>query len=312
MRGIGYAGAIKAFHAAGYEFKNVAGTSVGAIVASLVAAGYSGDELEEEMKTMDYKRFKGKGHFGLVSNLFDFRKDYGIYNSDYFEKWLAELLARKNIFKFKDLEYLDWEERGKVKNRLTITATDVTRRKLLVFPQDLAEYGINPREFEVAKAVRMSMSIPIFYHPYKLLDSNGDEHWIVDGGMLCNYPIHLLDNGRTRPRRPIFGFKFDSSLDASYLIEDAKSSKAKEKLPEYILRIADLVLDSQNLQYTELVPGDDARTVKVPVVVKDKVVSPIDFGLSEETSLQLSKNGYEAAIKFLETWDYRKWLRRFR
>jgi NTE family protein len=312
VRGIGYAGAIGAFQAAGYEFKNVAGTSVGAIVASLVAAGYTGDELEKEMKELDYHRFKGKGHFGLVSNLFDFRKDYGIYNSDYFEKWLADLLSRKNIVKFKDLEYLDWEEKGKIKNRLTITATDITKRKLLVLPQDLADYGIDPREFEVAKAVRMSMSIPIFYHPYRLTDVNGVEHWIVDGGTLCNYPMFLFDDGKHKLKRPIFGFKFDSGMDASHILEDAKSSKAKEKLPDYVLRIADLVLDSQNLQYSRLVPGDAERTIDISVVVKDKVVSPINFGLSGETSLQLSKNGHIAATKFLESWDFKKWLKRFR
>jgi len=173
VRGIGYAGAVKAFHEAGYDFVNVAGVSAGAIVASLVAAGYSGDELDHEMKNIAYKRFKGKGHFGLAGNLFSFRKDYGIYNSDYFEKWLAELLARKGIVHFKDLEYV---EKGKIKNRLTIAATDVFKRKYLILPQDLEDYGINPREFEVAKAVRMSMSIPLFYHPFKLEDSHGTPH----------------------------------------------------------------------------------------------------------------------------------------
>ena len=314
VRGIGYAGAVKAFHEAGYEFRNVAGVSAGAIVASLVAAGFSGDELEEEMKKIDYKQFKGKGHFGLLSNLFAFRKAYGIYNSDYFEKWLAELLARKNVVTFKDLEYV---ERGKVQNRLTIAATDIFRRKLLVFPQDLADYGINPREFEVAKAVRMSMSIPLFYHPYKLADVNGTDHWIVDGGLLCNYPLYLFDNGRQKLQRPVFGFKF-CSCAATAKAKDMEEADAtsdthkQEKLQEYILRIADLVLDSQNHQYPYIVEGDEARTVKISVVVDKKVVSPINFGLSEKTCVALSENGYKAAKELLETWDFKKWLKKYR
>jgi NTE family protein len=310
VRGIGYAGAVKAFHEAGYEFKNLAGVSAGAIVASLVASGYSGDELEEEMKTIDYKRFKGKdSHFGLASRFFSFRKDYGVYNSDYFEQWLSGLLKRKGVVKFKDLEY---EEKGKIKNKLLVAATDIFRRKFLIFPHDLEDYGIDPREFEVAKAVRMSMSIPLFYHPYKLIDSKGGEHWIVDGGLICNYPIHLFDNGKDKPKRPIFGFKFVSDTDNSHIIEDAKSQKQKEKLQDYVLRLADLIIDSQNHQYSNLVDGDDERTINISVTVDKKVVSPIDFGLSEETSAALSANGYSAAQEFLGKWDFKKWLRTHR
>jgi len=312
VRGIGYAGAIKALHEAEYDFKNVAGVSVGAIIASLVAAGYQGDELEQEMKNIDYKRFKGKGHFGLVSNLFDFRRDYGIYNSDYFEKWLAELLARKNIFKFKDLEYL---EKGKVKNRLTLAATDIFKRKLIVLPRDLADYGINPREFEVAKAVRMSMSIPLFYHPYKLVDSKDVEHWIVDGGLLCNYPMWIFDDGSHKLKRPVFGFKFDSCTDhlkPKDMYDVKHEKKRKEKLHAYILRIADLVLDSQNLQYSHIIKGDEERTINISVVVDKKVVSPIDFGLHDKTATALSNNGYAAAQEFLKKWDFKKWVKKYR
>ena len=46
VRGIALAGAVKGFNAAGYEFRRVAGTSAGAIIAALIAAGYKGDELE--------------------------------------------------------------------------------------------------------------------------------------------------------------------------------------------------------------------------------------------------------------------------
>jgi len=314
VRGIGYAGAVKAFHDAGYEFKNVAGVSAGAIIASLVAAGYHGDELEQEMKKIEYKRFKGKGHFGLVSNLFGFRKDYGIYNSDYFEKWLAELLARKNVVTFKDLEY---QEKGKTRYRLTVGATDIFKRKFLILPHDLVEYGINPSEFQVAKAVRMSMSIPLFSHPYKLTDSLGIDHWIVDGGLLCNYPIFLLDNGTRKLQRPVFGFKFCSCAATARAKDmeeaDAKSdTHKKEKLQEYILRIADLVLDSQNVQYSHIVKGDEDRTVKISVVVDKKVVSPIDFGLSDKTATKLSENGYSSAQELLKDWDFKKWLKKHR
>ena len=45
VKGIGLVGAVAVTEAKGYDFVNVAGTSAGAIIAALVAAGYRADEL---------------------------------------------------------------------------------------------------------------------------------------------------------------------------------------------------------------------------------------------------------------------------
>lgn len=47
VKGIGLVGAVAAAEEKGYRWMNVAGTSAGAIVASLLAAGYTGIELEK-------------------------------------------------------------------------------------------------------------------------------------------------------------------------------------------------------------------------------------------------------------------------
>ena len=94
--------------------------------------------------------------------------------------------------------------------------------------------------------------------------------------------------------------------------DEISETHKKEKLQAYILRLTDLIFDSQNFQYSEVVAGDDARTVNISVVVNNKVVSPIDFGISKETSEILSGNGYSAAKKFLETWDFKKWVKKYR
>lgn len=46
VKGIALVGALEEIEQAGYHFVNVAGTSAGAIVATLVAAGYSAAELK--------------------------------------------------------------------------------------------------------------------------------------------------------------------------------------------------------------------------------------------------------------------------
>jgi len=110
---------------------------------------------------------------------------------------------------------------------------------------------------------------------------------------------------------PVIGFKFESTAKKSQRrFPQRKKDKEcpKEKLREYIKRVTDILLCSQNLQYSGIVSGDDARTVKIPTTVNDKVVSAVDFNLSGETSAKLFENGHSAASAFLENWCFNKWL----
>jgi predicted acylesterase/phospholipase RssA len=58
VKGIGMVGAVAVTEDQGYQFSNVAGTSAGAIVASLVAAGYNAGELKNILDNLDYTHFK--------------------------------------------------------------------------------------------------------------------------------------------------------------------------------------------------------------------------------------------------------------
>ena len=96
VKGIGLVGAVAATEALGYEFINVAGTSAGAIVAALVAAGYRASELREIMQDLDYSRFKDPGLldrvpiFGKVLSL---GLEKGIYEGEFLEQWLRDYRA---------------------------------------------------------------------------------------------------------------------------------------------------------------------------------------------------------------------------
>ena len=51
---------------------------------------------------------------------------------------------------------------------LLVTASDVSRKRLVRLPWDYALYGLDPDEQEVADAVRASTSIPFFFEPVTL------------------------------------------------------------------------------------------------------------------------------------------------
>jgi NTE family protein len=180
VKGIGLVGAVAATEARGFVFENVAGTSAGAIVAALVAAGYSAAELEREMKAVDYRKFRDKDLLDRIPVLgpaLSLGFERGIYEGAYFERWLDGLLAEKGKRTFGDLVMPEYADDPRFRYKLQVIAADISRGKLLVLPRDIGDYGLEPDELGIARAVRMS--IPFFFEPVKLAES-----CIVDGGVL--------------------------------------------------------------------------------------------------------------------------------
>ena len=95
---------------------------------------------------------------------------------------------------FADLVHPEFADDPRFRSRLQVIASDVTTHELLVLPRDATKLGIEPDELDVALAVRMSMSIPVFFEPVRFENpKTGETHVIVDGGMLSNFPVWLFD-----------------------------------------------------------------------------------------------------------------------
>jgi NTE family protein len=60
LKGIGLVGAYSVLEARGYRPQNIAGTSAGAIVAALLAAGYTAAELRQTIMKCDFNSLKDR------------------------------------------------------------------------------------------------------------------------------------------------------------------------------------------------------------------------------------------------------------
>src|SRR5437763_904606 len=69
VRGIGLVGAISVVEEAGYEFVNLAGTSAGAIVSTLLAAGYTAAELKQVITNLDFATFQDPPWIGRIPGI---------------------------------------------------------------------------------------------------------------------------------------------------------------------------------------------------------------------------------------------------
>src|SRR5260370_34948133 len=86
VKGIGLVGALAHLEEQGYQPVNLAGTSAGAIVAALHAAGYSARELKDIIAGLDFRKFEdtsGIGRIPIACPIIKFLDRRGIYRGGY-------------------------------------------------------------------------------------------------------------------------------------------------------------------------------------------------------------------------------------
>ncbi|WP_102345625.1 patatin-like phospholipase family protein [Bacillus sp. Marseille-P3661] len=205
MKAIAFVGAIEIIEREGFVFKNVAGTSAGAIIAALISAGFKASEIKSIIGDVDFSDFldapKTMLPFFPVMKWISVYWRLGLYKGDVFERWITKILATKGIRTFGDI---------KPPCSLKIIASDLTNGRIIVLPDDLVNYGINPNAFPIGKAVRMSAGIPYFFEPVKIYNRKAKKAVIVDGAVLSNFPIWLFDNEK---QRPVVGLRLSPQLD---------------------------------------------------------------------------------------------------
>lgn len=297
VRGIAHIGALKVAEELGYRWQHVAGSSAGAIVAALVAAGYTADEIYHLMKALEFKRFVDKRRFQVFQlfGLMNILTKGGWHSGSYIEAWMQEVLGARGKVTFGDMLIPGQENNPDpfLRYRLTVIASDITTGKVLRLPQDAHFYGIEPNDFEIARAVRMSASIPIFFVPMLLRHREGYQCRIVDGALLSNLPLFLFERPGVPPEIPTFGF---SLVDpAPPRLESDRKSKGVISL---IGALFTTMLNAHDKIYLD--NATYVRTICIPV----NGVGSTEFTLTSEQEEQLFESGRKASEQFFSTWDF--------
>jgi NTE family protein len=312
VKGIAFVGALQAFEEAGYQWQNVAGTSAGAVASSLIAAGYTAAELRTIMETrVEFGRMTDAGLLGnvpLVGPWLNLLVHEGFYRGDYFLGLMRTLLAekmRKERVTFADFtlpkEPFDSEEAylSRFKYRLHVVASNITRNELMVLPQDVAKLGLDPDDFEVALAVRMSISIPYFFMPVRVAEAAHprSKHWVVDGGLLSNFPIRYFDAPPGEPPPwPTFGL----------LLWEPTAGQPRQERIRSLVSMTRAMVRTMNTAHDRkaLEEADLRRIVKIPT----GRYAATDFDLTPADREWLIESGYRAAKEFLEGWSWEEYL----
>lgn len=281
----------------GYSWVNVAGTSAGAIIASFAAAGYSSEEIKELVWSLDFNKFKDKDWIGQIPYLGPALRIWfknGLYKGSFMEKWIREHLAAKGVYTFKDLVLKDFENDSKRRYKLVVIATDVSRRKLLRLPYDIEDYRISPDDLDVASAVRMSASLPFFYEPYTLSyfqdKKNKRYSYIIDGGVLSNFPVWIFD-GENTPAWPAFGFK---------IVEPDSVNPMPIYNPFDMFKATLATMLEAHDRLFELDPDSIVRTIPIPSLG----IKTTEFNIVGSQKESLFMSGVQAAGNFFDGWNF--------
>jgi NTE family protein len=274
VRGIAYGGALEVLDQAGIlgQVKGVAGTSAGAITATLVALGYTPSEIQQLLMQLDFTKFEDGGCSGLL-RLF---RRYGWYCGDYVLNLMQCLVERKTGSRH--TTFAEMQKAGL--RELRVFATDLNSTQIVEYSRHCSP------TMEVATAVRMSMSIPLFFAS---IQQAGSVH--VDGGVLLNYPIDTFDD---------FGNQAGPERTLGMILVDTASTvpgKPINGLPQYMKQLFAAILDTENVDI-ESDPFELRRTISI----NDLGISSTDFALSRQQELDLINQGIADTCNYLTRW----------
>lgn len=283
VKGIAYAGALRVVEnldvLPGVE--NVAGTSAGAITATLVALRYEPKEIEKMIFELQFTKLEDGGGLAGVFRLF---RRYGFFKGDYFLNWMRGRV--KHQTGSAHTTFRELEEMGRFRH-LRLFTTDVTTGEI----QELS-VRTTP-DLEVALAARMSMSIPLFFasieHDAFQRAGRGQRRVFVDGGVLFNYPITVFDD------RGI------NQQTLGFVLMDTRPASSRQPPPPIdglLSYIRSLVEADLNVQVDEL-KLDRPNLVRT-VVVNDLGVPTTDFQLCPSTKIALIESGARCTCRYFE------------
>lgn len=184
-RGSAHIGVIRALEEHGVEIDMVAGTSMGAIIGALYAAGYDSDAIEEILVTMDWE--------GAMSDR-PARVDRTMRVKELEDRLLIPYRLGFNRREIQlPLGLIEGQHLDQVFHQILRPVIDIQNFDEMPIPFRAVATDLVSGEQVVlsggslSDAVRASMSVPGVFAPVRI-----DDRLLVDGGMSNNLPVSVL------------------------------------------------------------------------------------------------------------------------
>ena len=262
IRGLAYVGTIRALEELGIEYDIIGGSSVGSIIAALVACGYKSYEIENLFMKVNFDLFKDI-HLGIG-------KPIALSKGEIFLDWLNELLKNKiTTGSGKSVTF------NNIEKPLVIITTDLTK----FHSQEFSTF--KTPDFEVARAIKISSSMPGLMAPFEY---NGS--YLVDGDLQKASPMWRLSDNINNSESRILEFR----LEGDY-------NKNESNPISYINTIYSCVTDVASEFITEIYGSNDRYDC---ISINTGDIFFADFNLNKDARRKVINLGYEQTMKYFK------------
>lgn len=188
IRGVSYIGAIKALEELGISPTTFAGSSVGSIIAAMLAVGYTAEEMKDIFLKCNFDLFKDIS-IGLGPI-------FALSKGEVFLEWVRELIEKK----FYGDKYKKGLNRAvtfkDIKNNLVVITTNLSNFECKEFSR------FETPDYEIASAVRISCCMPGLMKPIEY-----NKTLLVDGDLQKSWPMWKLSKNLLLPDERILEFR---------------------------------------------------------------------------------------------------------
>ena len=198
-------------------------------------------------------------------------------------------------------------------SEIAIVAADITTQSKIVFPTMMDLFYENLSIQNPADFVRASMSIPLFFVPYRIKNiPQGAEAWtkwnektglnatvpneimFMDGGIISNFPIDIFHDNTKVPPCPTFGIK---------LGYDKAETNKNDKISSIIFAMFDTSRYAYDFEFLNKNPDFKHLIGNIDTDGHNW----LNFGMSEDEKVDLFIRGARTASNFLRTFDWKKY-----
>ena len=265
IRGAAYAGAVKALEELNIIPENIGGSSVGSIVAALMAVGYNADDIKEIFLDVNFDLFRDF-QFGLGPK-------FALSKGEVFLEWIRDLIEKKF--------YGENYEKGKNK---AVTFSEL-EKNLYIITTDLSNFEckefskLETPDFEIATAVRISCSMPGLMKP---LEYNNT--LLVDGDLQKSVPMWRLSKNLVSDDERILEFRLEGDYEGS-----------DKNALDYVNTIYSCITSIATSFIVDCYGKKDKYDY---IVINTGDVIVVDFNYPREKREDLVKSGYTQTMEY--------------
>ena len=267
-RGLCYVGVLKALEEQNITINIHAGSSIGALIITFYALGYSAGEIEKEVDNLDLYKLFLDFNFNIIG-------DFAFSRGNIYLNWLRDKVESKFYGKdykkgkmpkvcFKDID-----------KDIIIAATNLEISELEVFSKETTP------DMEVALALRITSSMPILLKPVVY-----EGKTLIDGDILRGRPIWKVVNKLIKEPDKLIEFRITGG-------KHNKVSKNPIKLANAIVNACAYTIDN-----------DAVNTYKDCINIIQIDINNLlftDFKLTKPQKKEIYKTGYESTMEYLNT-----------